>query len=48
MYLIKFVRNDGQANELYYYSKRADALYHISLFHNDNSNLYKKIEIIKV
>ena len=44
MYLVKFVRNDGQANELYYYSKRADALYHISLFHNDNSNLYEKLK----
>ena len=45
MYCVRFIRNDEQANEEFYYHKKEDALYHYRLFQSDDSNLYKTIEV---
>lgn len=45
MYLVRFVRNDESIDELYYYLQEEDALYHIRLFNNDDSGLYKRVEL---
>ena len=47
MYLVRFVRNDESIGELYYYLQEEDALYHIRLFHNDDSGLYKRVEVVE-
>ena len=46
MYIVRFVRKDNQPDEEYYYRQLADATYHFSLFVDDDSNLYSKIEVI--
>jgi len=46
MLIVRFVRNDDKPNEEYYYQHHKDALYHIRLFKEDNSGLYKRIELI--
>ncbi len=43
MYVVKFIRKDGQPDELYYYHRREDAEYHLHLFDNDDSGLYAKV-----
>ena len=48
MYCLTFYPLDGGAREEYYYQNRADAEYHMGLFVNDNSGLYKAIEIEEV
>ena len=48
MYCLTFYPKDGGAREEYLYHKRADAEYHMSLFINDDSGLYKAIEIEEV
>lgn len=45
MFVIRFIRNDGKPDEEYYYNKREDAEYHISLFESDDSGLYTDITI---
>ena len=47
MYLDRFVRNDESIDELYYYLQEEDALYHIRLFNNDDSGLYKRVEVVE-
>lgn len=43
MYLTKFVRKDGKPDEDYFYHTSAEAIDHLRLFLEDNSNLYTKI-----
>lgn len=46
-YLVRFVRRDGQPDEIYDYAHRSDAEYHFGLFRDDDSGLlflYKKTE----
>lgn len=45
MYVLRFVRKDDQPPEEYYYRQLEDARYHLSLFINDDSNLYNRIEL---
>ena len=45
VYIVSFIRNDGKADEEYYYPILEDAKYHFSLFVNDTSGLYEKIII---
>ena len=45
-YIVQFIRNDHQPNEEYVYANRLDAEHHFSLFQNDNSGLYKKINLL--
>lgn len=46
MYLVRFIRRDFQADEEYFYSRLADAEYHINLFEQDDSDLYDRIQLI--
>lgn len=47
MYIVRFVRKDGQPNEDYYYHCMQDAFDHFSLFENDISNLYDEICLVR-
>lgn len=46
MYITRFVRADSKGNEDYYYNELKDAEYHFSLFLDDDTGLYRAIEII--
>lgn len=46
MYIVRFIRVDGAMVEDYYYKGFEDALSHLILFVEDDSNLYKQIQII--
>lgn len=48
MYLLKFVRRDRQPNEEYFYNNQQDAEYHMNLFRDDDSELYCRIELLRV
>nr|WP_304100998.1 hypothetical protein [Mitsuokella multacida] len=43
---MRFVRKDGQPDEVDDYAHRSDAEYHFGLFRNDDSGLYDRIEFI--
>ncbi len=45
MYLVRFIRKDRQPNEEYFYNSLKDAEYHLSLFLDDDSDLYDRIEL---
>ena len=46
LYICRFIRNDKQPIEEYYYNSYEDAEYHFSLFKDDDSMLYERIELI--
>ena len=46
MYVLRFVRKDRQPPEKYYYNQLEDGMYHLSLFVDDDSGLYEKIELV--
>ena len=46
MYITRFVRRDGKADEDYFYDELMDALWHIQQFQDDESGLYEKILVI--
>lgn len=48
MYIVRFVRTDGNPDEEYCYYHWEDALFHFSLFKNDNSGLYKHIDLLEM
>ena len=48
MYIVRFLRSDGQENEEYFYYKEEDALFHFSLFEEDDSRLYSCIEFMHI
>ena len=48
MFAVIFERQDRKPDEIYYYNKRVDAVYHFGLFFNDNTDMYSKISIIDV
>lgn len=43
MFLTKFVRKDHHPDEDFWYNNSEDALQHLSLFLNDDSDLYERI-----
>lgn len=45
MYVVRFIRKDKKPIEEYYYLDLVDAQYHLSLFVDDNSDLYDRIEL---
>ena len=47
LWIVRFVRKDGKPDEEYYYHSLAEAEYHRNLFLNDDSGLYKNIEIVR-
>ena len=46
MYAVKFIRKDGQPDEIYYYHRKDDAEYHLHLFDNDESGLDYNIKML--
>ena len=46
MFIVRFIRKDGQLNEEYYYHFIRDALDHFLLFENDDSTLYDEVCLI--
>ena len=48
MYLVRFIRKDKLPVEEYLYNNSHDALYHFTLFVDDDSCLYEKIELVKL
>lgn len=47
MYIVRFVRCDCQPNEEYIYHHLEDALFHFSLFKEDDGGLYTRIELLE-
>lgn len=45
-WIVRFVRKDGKPDEKYYYNTQAEAEYHRSLFQDDDSVLYERIEVV--
>ena len=45
MYIVRFVRRDDKPDEVFHYQSIVDAKYHLSLFDDDDSDLYKKLSI---
>ena len=43
MYTVTFIRADLKPDEIYYYQSESDARFHFSLFHDDDSGLYRSI-----
>lgn len=48
MYIIRFVRKDGEPSEEYLYQRKEDVMYHFSLFEKDDSLLYSCIEVAEI
>ena len=48
MYLVRFIRQDTQPEEEYFYHKRSAAMEHFHLFRNDDSGLYSRIEVLEL
>lgn len=44
-YSVHFIRKDEQPEEIYFYNTPEEADWHLHLFDNDDSELYRKIEI---
>ena len=47
LYIVRFIRRDFLPNEDYYYYNKEHALEHYNLFKEDDSNLYKRIELLE-
>ena len=45
-YITRFIRKDGQPNEEYYWNKESDAVKQLELFIDDDSDLYRTIEVV--
>lgn len=45
-YLVCFIRKDKRPTEEYYYAALSDAEYHFSLFREDDSGLYQRIDLL--
>jgi hypothetical protein len=46
MYITRFIRKDHKPPEEYYYRSKAEALAHLDLFREDDSDLYSRIEVL--
>ncbi len=45
-FIVRFTRRDNRAAEEYYYAALSDAEYHLSLFREDDSGLYLRIDLL--
>lgn len=45
-FITRFIRKDHQPNEDYYYRTVFEAIKHYSLFEDDDSDLYDRIQIV--
>lgn len=46
LYIVRFVRADAQPDEEYYYHDLEQAKVHLKLFEDDDSGLYRRIELV--
>lgn len=46
LYIVRFVRADQQPDEEYYYHDLQLATEHFKLFEDDDSELYRRIELV--
>ena len=46
MYITRFTKTDGCIED-YYYHSQDDAVKHLSLFENDDSGLYTRIDVLE-
>ena len=47
-YIVKFIRADQKPSENYFYHNLEEAKKYFDMFHNDDSKLYKRVELIKL
>lgn len=47
MYIVKFIRVDKKPTEEYYYNTIEEARWHLSMFAEDDTGLYERIEIVE-
>ena len=45
-YIVRFIRKDDKPVEEFFYYAYSEAIRHLELFQDDNSGLYKRVEII--
>lgn len=45
-YFVRFIRKDNKPVEEFFYNAYEDALKHFTLFRDDDSGLYKRIELV--
>ena len=48
MYIVRFVRVGSNPDEEYQYHNESAAMYHFSLFEDDDSGLYSLIEVVNI
>ena len=48
VFFVRFVRRDGKPDEEYFYRAAEDAQRHFDMFADDDSGLYKKVEIVNL
>ena len=48
MYIVRFVRVDSNPDEEYQYHNESAAMYHFSLFEDDDSGLYSLIDVVNI
>ena len=46
-YIVRFIRKDDKPVEEFYYHTYEEAFVHLALFRNDDSGLYRRIEIVQ-
>ncbi len=47
-YCVRLIRKDNQPDECYLYWHKDEAEYHLKLLCNDDSGLYKRIELLTI
>lgn len=45
-YIVRFIRKDRKPEEQYFYHSYTDAVTHLEMFRDDDSGLFKRVEII--
>lgn len=46
-YIVRFIRKDDKPVEEFFYRTFEEAFMHLALFRDDNSGIYKRIEIVR-
>ncbi len=46
-YIVRFIRKDDKPIEEFFYHTYEEAFVHLALFRNDDSGLYRRIEIVQ-
>lgn len=46
-YIVRFIRKDDKPVDEFFYHTYEEAFVHLALFRNDDSGLYRRIEIVQ-